>query len=73
MAEKILENSDGRFYVDTHCINCSLCSESVPSVFATNHDEGYEYVTRQPVSDDEFKLMAEMICLCPASAIQDNG
>ncbi len=70
MAEKIPENCEGRFYVDTHCINCSLCAESVPEIFATNHDEGYEYVTRQPVSSDEFKLVAEMIELCPASAIQ---
>ncbi|MCG8615521.1 MAG: ferredoxin [Desulfobacterales bacterium] len=71
MAKRLPDNCEGRFYVDDNCINCSLCAEVAPAIFSTNHDEGYEYVARQPESDGELELVAEMINLCPASAIQD--
>ena len=73
MVEKIVENCEGRFYVDTNCINCSLCPEIAPDIFATNHEEGYEYITRQPCNEAELKLVIEAIKLCPAGAIQDKG
>ncbi len=73
MVEKFPENCEGRFYVDSHCINCSLCLEIAVGIFATNHEDGYEYVVRQPETEQEFQLVAEAIELCPASAIQDNG
>ncbi len=73
MVKKIPENVDGRFYVDTHCINCSLCPAIAPDIFATNHDEGFEYIKKQPQNKTERTLVAEAIRLCPANAIQDNG
>lgn len=73
MVKRIPQNADGGVYVDTHCINCSLCPEIAPDIFATNHDEGYEYVKKQPQNTTERKLVAEAIRLCPANAIQDNG
>lgn len=73
MAKKIPQNTDGRFYVDTNCINCSLCPEIAPQIFATNFEDGYEYVVKQPDSETQLKLVEEAIRLCPASAIQDNG
>ena len=73
MVEKFPENCVGRFYVDSHCINCSLCPEIAVGIFATNHEEGYEYVARQPETQQEFQRVAEAMALCPASAIQDNG
>ncbi len=72
MVKKIPHNVEGRFYVDTHCINCSLCPEIAPDIFATNHDEGVEYVKKQPGNTTEGKLMAEAIRLCPANAIKDD-
>ncbi len=71
MAQKISQNIDGRFYIDTHCINCSLCPEIAPDIFATNHDQGFEYVKKQPENQAELMLVAEAIKLCPASAIRD--
>lgn len=73
MVKKIKQNVEGRFYVNTHCINCSLCPEIAPDIFATNHDLGHEYVQKQPQNAAEHRLMAEAINLCPANAIQDNG
>jgi len=73
MAPKAEQNIEGRFYVDTNCINCSLCPEIAPDIFATNHDLGYEYVKKQPGHEIELIQVAEAMDLCPASAIQDNG
>ena len=73
MVKKIPQNVDGRFYVDTHCINCSLCPEIAPDIFASNHEQGYEYVKRQPRDVAELMLVAEAINECPANAIKDNG
>ena len=73
MVKKTGQNAQGRFYVDTHCINCSLCPEIAPDIFETNHDQGIEYVKKQPENETERALMAEAIHLCPASAIHDNG
>jgi ferredoxin len=73
MATKIPQNVDGEFYVDTHCINCSLCPEIAPDIFATNHDGGYEYVKKQPQNATELKLVAEAMGLCPSNAIKDDG
>ncbi|MCP3873259.1 MAG: ferredoxin [Desulfobacteraceae bacterium] len=73
MATRYKENIAGRFYVDTNCINCSLCAQIAPNIFVTNHDEGYEYVHQQPGNNEENALVAELIEICPANAIQDNG
>lgn len=73
MITENLQNVPGRFWVDTRCINCSLCPEIAPDIFATNHDQGYEYVKKQPENMTEHRLIAEAIRLCPASAIRDNG
>ena len=72
MARKIPENADGRFYVDEKCINCSLCSEIARDIFSTNHEEGFEYVKKQPHNDEEIRLVQEVMRLCPASAVQDS-
>ncbi|MBU3952183.1 MAG: ferredoxin, partial [Proteobacteria bacterium] len=47
--------------------------EIAVGIFATNHEEGFEYVVRQPETEQEFQLVAEAMKLCPASAIRDNG
>ena len=73
MVKKLPQNVYGRFYVDTNCINCSLCPEIAPDIFATNHDQGYEYIKKQPQNTAELDLVAEVIQLCPANAVQDNG
>jgi ferredoxin len=44
-----------------------------PDIFETNHEDGYEYVKKQPQNKTEHQLVAEAIALCPANAIQDNG
>lgn len=70
--EKIAQNIAGRFYVDVNCINCSLCAEIACDIFETNHEEGWEFVKRQPQTKEEFELVEEAISLCPVNAIHDS-
>jgi len=72
MAHRIFQNVQGRFYVDSNCINCSLCPEIAPDNFMTNHDLGYEYICKQPETIKERELIAEAIDLCPADAIKED-
>ncbi|MEE4356927.1 MAG: ferredoxin [Desulfococcaceae bacterium] len=73
MIQKTPQNVPGRFYVHINCINCSLCSEAAGNLFGCNHEEGYEYVRKQPQNPEELDLMEEMRRLCPADAIRDGG
>jgi len=70
MVNKIAQNVQGRVYVDSNCINCSLCPEIAPDNFKTNHEKGYEYVYKQPGNSREKALVAEAMILCPADAIK---
>ena len=70
IAEKIKENVPGKYYVDTNCIGCTICPEIAPGLFKSNHEEGYEYVCKQPSSEEEEKLCAEAMDICPVNAIR---
>jgi hypothetical protein len=38
--ERIPNNVPGRFYTDEQCLDCDLCREIAPSVFARNDNDG---------------------------------
>ena len=65
-------NVPGSYYVNEQCIGCSICSEIAPENFKTNHDEGYDYVYKQPQSQEEKQLCAEAMDVCPVNAIGDD-
>ncbi len=67
---KLKENVPGRLYVDSECIGCSICPEIAPDNFKSNLQEGYEYVCRQPSSEEEEQLCAEAMEICPVDAIK---
>ncbi|AMV37117.1 ferredoxin [Planctomyces sp. SH-PL62] len=73
LALKSPENATGRFYVDENCIDCDLCHETAPGVFARNEDEGRSYVARQPQTPEEEELCREALESCPVDAIGDDG
>ena len=54
--DKNEENVDGKFYVDSQCIDCDLCRETAPENFKREEDEGYSYVFKQPASPEEAEL-----------------
>lgn len=71
--DKNAENVPGKFYVDASCIDCDLCRETAPEIFARQDDEGYSYVKKQPETPEEEDSAAEALEGCPVEAIGDDG
>ena len=71
--DKNPENVEGKFYVDEQCIDCDLCREHAPHNFEREEDEGYSYVYKQPVNDQELELCMEALEGCPVEAIGNDG
>ena len=59
--DKNEETIDGKFYVDSQCIDCDLCRETAPNNFKRSDDEGYSYVYKQPENEEEVCEMKEPI------------
>jgi len=66
------QNVPGKFYVDTQCIDCDLCSTTATENFKRS-DEGHAYVAKQPENTEELQLCQDAKTSCPASAIGDDG
>ena len=71
--EKYKDNAEGKFYVDTECIDCDLCREVAPDNFTRQEDGGYSYVYKQPENEEEIALCQEAMDGCPVEAIGDDG
>ena len=71
--DKVEDNVDGAWYVDTNCIDCDLCRQTAPDTFERNEDDGYSYVNKQPESDDEVQACQDAMEECPVEAIGDDG
>ncbi len=67
--DRIAENVDGVFYVDHSCIDCDLCRQLAPSVFARTDARAQSFVHAQPrdPATQERALMA--LVTCPTSSI----
>lgn len=71
--DKVPENVEGRYYVDSQCIDCNLCREIASNNFAHQEEAGYAYVCKQPSGDEEESQCAESKDSCPVEAIGDDG
>jgi len=71
--DKVADNVDGPWYVDTNCIDCDLCRQTAPDNFERNEDEGFSYVHKQPENDDELQACQDAMEECPVEAIGDDG
>jgi ferredoxin len=71
--DKLAENAPGKYYVDSTCIDCDACREMAPENFARSDDNGYSYVSKQPVGEDEDEQCQDAMEGCPVEAIGDDG
>ena len=71
--DKNPENVAGKFYVDSQCIDCDLCRETAPTIFARHDESGFSFVQRQPETPEEVALAREAIEGCPVEAIGEDG
>ena len=70
--DKNPKNVKGKYYNDLTCIDCDLCRNMAPNVFARD-DEGFTFVWQQPESDDEIQLAEEALTSCPTETIGNDG
>jgi ferredoxin len=71
--DKLPKQPEGKFYVDSQCIDCNLCRETAPDNFRRDDDGGYSYVYKQAESPEEEKLCQEALEACPVEAIGNDG
>ena len=71
--DKVPGQPEGRYYVDTQCIDCDLCRETAPDNFVRNDEEGYSYVSKQPVTAEEEEQCQDALDNCPVEAIGSDG
>lgn len=69
-ADRLPENAAGEFFVDGSCIDCAVCREVAPAVFAAEESAtDQSYVGRQPSGDAERLRAAMALVACPTSSI----
>jgi ferredoxin len=71
--DKNAENINGKFYVDSQCIDCDLCRETSPANFKRDDDGGHSFLYKQPESDEERQLCEDALAGCPVEAIGRDG
>ena len=60
-------NVEGEFFVDSTCIDCSVCREIAPSVFGDGPDSAC--VVKQPEGEEELLPAFQSLISCPVGAI----
>ncbi len=71
--DKVEGSVDGKYYVDSSCIDCDVCRTTAPENFQANEDEGFSFVFKQPGNDEEEEQCQEALEACPVEAIGDDG
>ena len=67
--DKLPDNIEGRYFVDSECIDCDACREAAPQNFMRQQEEGYSYVYKQPEDKEEEEACKEAMEGCPVDAI----
>jgi ferredoxin len=70
--DRLPENEPGRYYVDSHCIDCDVCRDIAPDNFTRAVKRKYSFVFKQPENDVEESLCREALEACPVEAIVDS-
>ena len=66
-------NVPGKYFVDDQCLDCDLCRETAPGIFARDDLSRSSYVIRQPVTEAEHEACREAMAGCCTEAIADTG
>ena len=71
--DKYEKNVNGKYYVDSQCIDCDLCREIAPNNFKRDDEVGSSIVYKQPVDEDEVKQCQIALSDCHVEAIGNDG
>jgi glyoxylase-like metal-dependent hydrolase (beta-lactamase superfamily II)/ferredoxin len=66
--DAIADNARGELFVDRSCIDCDLCRQIAPEVFARSDRAGQSFVARQPAAGREHRALMALVT-CPTSSI----
>jgi len=69
LADRLPENAPGELFVDSSCIDCDLCRQLAPGIFARSDSGDRSFVSRQPQTDDERLRAAMALVACPTTSI----
>jgi glyoxylase-like metal-dependent hydrolase (beta-lactamase superfamily II)/ferredoxin len=69
ISERLSENAAGDFYVDRSCIDCDLCRQIAPTVFARSPRQQQSYVLRQPAGAQATHRALMALVACPTASI----
>jgi ferredoxin len=70
-SNKVEENVEGDYYVDTDCISCQLCVAVAPDFFEMG--DVYAYVSQQPEDDAGIAMCEDALEQCPVDSIGNDG
>ncbi len=69
LADRLPENAEGEFYVDSSCIDCATCRNVAPGVFTYSNRAALTVVGRQPADSREEARAKMALVACPTSSI----
>ena len=69
LAQRLAENVPGEFYVDSTCIDCDICRQIAPALYARSDREQQSYVLRQPADGTETQRALMALVACPTASI----
>ena len=64
---RLPQNVEGEFYVDSSCIDCDACRQIAPAVFRDHGDQSSVY--HQPGTPEEVQRALMALVACPTSSI----
>lgn len=71
-SERLPENAPGDLFVDSTCIDCDICRQTAPSVFARS-GRGLSFVERQPTAAAERHRALMALVACPTASIGSSS
>jgi len=69
LADRLPDNAEGEFYVDSSCIDCAVCRNVAPQTFARSTRAGASFVVLQPSKPNQVLRAKMALVSCPTSAI----
>jgi ferredoxin len=71
--DRVAENVNGTYYVDSSCIDCDVCRDTAPENFKRSDARSYSFVSKQPENEEERIACEEALTCCPVEAIGNDG
>jgi glyoxylase-like metal-dependent hydrolase (beta-lactamase superfamily II)/ferredoxin len=65
--QRLRQNAEGDFFVDSSCIDCDACRQIAPTVFSELHDQSFVHQQPRTPYDQQRALMA--LVACPTASI----